>query len=104
MDQAARRPPWLAGASGDWSLSIRVQPGASRSEVCGDHDGCLKVRVAAPPVDGRANEGLRAFIAERLEVPKSAVRIDHGDTSRRKRVRVTVDCDAAMLVARLGTG
>ncbi len=102
MGGAAPRPPWLSGTPGDWVLAIRAQPGASRSGCAGEHDGCLKVRIAAPPVDGRANDALRAFLADRLDVPRAAVRIEHGDGSRRKRVRVAVDCDAGALAARLG--
>ncbi|MFM1989040.1 MAG: hypothetical protein RJA99_1997 [Pseudomonadota bacterium] len=97
------RPPWLSGARGDWSIALHVQPGASRSTAAGDHDGCLKLRIAAPPVEGRANDALRAFVAARLGVPRSAVTIERGDASRRKRVRVAADCEAADLVARLAT-
>ncbi|HMS79722.1 MAG TPA: DUF167 domain-containing protein, partial [Burkholderiaceae bacterium] len=82
MGGAAPRPPWLSGTPGDWVLAIRAQPGASRSGCAGEHDGCLKVRIAAPPVDGRANDALRAFLADRLDVPRAAVRIEHGDGSR----------------------
>ena len=78
-----------------------MQPGASRSATAGEHDGCLKLRIAAPPIDGRANDALRAFVAERLGVPRAAVTIEHGDGSRRKRLRIAADCDAADLVARL---
>jgi hypothetical protein len=95
------RPGWLSGVPGDWVLSIRAQPGAARSEAVGEHDGCLRLRIAAPPVDGRANDALRAFVAERLAVPRAAVRIEHGEGSRRKRVRVAAGFDAATLVARL---
>ena len=56
--------------------------------VAGMHDGCVKVRLAAPPVDGAANAALIEFVAERLRVPKSRVRIVTGQTSRRKVVEV----------------
>lgn len=82
-------------------LSILVQPGASRSGPSGEHDGCLRLRIAAPPVDGRANDALRAFLAARLDVPRAAVSIEQGEGSRRKRVRVAAACDAATLRARL---
>jgi len=101
-DAAAQRPPWLAGAPGDWSLLVHVQPGASRSAPAGVYDGCLKLRIAAPPIDGRANEALRAFLSERLDVPRAAIRVEHGDSSRRKRIRVTADCSEADLIGRLG--
>jgi uncharacterized protein (TIGR00251 family) len=105
--EAARvpaRPPlptWLTGVPGDWVLSIQAQPGASRCAVAGEHGDCLRVRIAAPPIDGRANDTLRAYIAERLGVPRSAVLVEHGEASRRKRVRVTAGCEAAAVVAGL---
>ena len=92
---------WLAGRPGAWSLTVHVQPGASRSGCAGEHDGCLKVRVAAPPVDGRANDALCAFLARRLGVPRSAVHVDRGATGRRKRVHVELDVPAAEIVSRL---
>lgn len=64
------------------------------------HDGCVKIRLAAPPVDGAANAELIAFVAERLAVPKSRVHLIAGETSRRK--TLTVDgFDAAAAVAAL---
>lgn len=97
----APRPAWLAGVRGDWSIVLHVQPGAARSAVAGEHDGCLKLRIAAPPIEGRANDALRAFLAERLALPRSAVSIERGDASRRKRVRVAADCEGDELVAKL---
>jgi hypothetical protein len=65
---------------------VRVQPRASRDAMEGEH--ALKVRRAAPPVEGRAKESLRRILAERLNVPLSAVRIVSGENSRNKRVAV----------------
>jgi uncharacterized protein (TIGR00251 family) len=98
---AAAVPPWLSGSPGTWHLSIHAQPGASRTEVVGDHDGCLKIRLAAPPIEGRANDALRAWLSTQLGVPRGAVTIEHGDGSRRKRVRVDCDLTRAALAARL---
>jgi uncharacterized protein (TIGR00251 family) len=67
---------------------VRVQPRASRDAMEGEHAGALKVRRAAPPVEGRAKESLRRILAERLNVPLSAVRIVSGENSRNKRVAV----------------
>jgi len=75
-----------AGASG--VLIVHVVPRATRTEVVGMHGDALRVRVAAPPVDGAANEELVRFLAERLGVPRSAIAIAAGDTSRRKRVLI----------------
>jgi len=69
-------------------ISIYVQPRASKTMVAGMHDGCVKVRLAAPPVDGAANAALIEFVAECLGVAKSRVRIVSGQTSRRKVVEV----------------
>jgi uncharacterized protein (TIGR00251 family) len=70
------------------SFAVRVQPRASRSEVTGEWDGALRVRLAAPPVDDKANEELRRLLAGRLKVPLAAVRIAHGQHSRSKRVEI----------------
>jgi uncharacterized protein len=67
-------------------LDLHVQPGAARTEFAGEHDGRLKLRLAAPPVDGKANAALVAFLAEYYGVPKRNVRIVAGTSSRRKRV------------------
>lgn len=69
-------------------FAVRVQPGAGRSQCVGEYGGALKIRIAAPPVDGRANEALRRFLAECLNVPASAVKIAAGEHSRTKRVEI----------------
>jgi hypothetical protein len=69
-------------------INVYVQPRASKTAVVGIHDGCVKIRLAAPPVDGAANAALIEYIAERLDVPKSRVRITAGLTSRRKTIEV----------------
>lgn len=99
---AAALPPWLRGEPGDWRVSLWVQPGATCTRFAGEHDGCLKVRIAAPPIEGRANEAVRRFVADRLGIPRDAVRIEHGTSSRRKRVLVAANLDADVLLASLG--
>ena len=69
-------------------VRVRVQPRASRTEVAGEHDGALKVRVAAPPVDGAANDELVRFIARRVGVARSCVRIVSGEAGRSKVVEI----------------
>jgi uncharacterized protein (TIGR00251 family) len=69
-------------------IDVYVQPRASRTEVTGRHDGCIRIRLAAPPVDGAANAALIEFVAERTRVARSAVRIVRGTTGRRKTVEV----------------
>ena len=70
------------------SFSVRVQPRASRDEIAGEYQDGLKIRLNAPPVDGRANEALRKLLASRLKVPVSAVRIASGERGRTKRVEI----------------
>lgn len=69
-------------------LELHVQPGASRSQFAGTHGGRLKVRLAAPAVDGKANAALIEFLAAHYKVPRSSVRITAGLKSRRKRVAI----------------
>lgn len=69
-------------------FSIRVLPGASRSQIIGALDGALKVKIAAPPVDGAANTELVRTLAKWLSISKSDIEIISGQTSRNKRVRI----------------
>jgi uncharacterized protein (TIGR00251 family) len=69
-------------------LAIRVQPRAKRTEVAGERGGAVVIRVSAPPVEGKANEAVEKLIADKLGVPKSAVAIVRGDSSRDKLVRI----------------
>lgn len=69
-------------------IGVYVQPRASKSAVVGMHDGNIKIRLAAPPVDGAANAALVEFIADCLHVAKSRVRIVSGSTGRRKVVEI----------------
>jgi uncharacterized protein (TIGR00251 family) len=84
----------IAAIPGGVELALIVQPRAGRTEVVGPHGGLLKIRLAAPPVDGEANDELVRFLAKALRVAKGAVSIESGATGRKKRVRVvgmTVD-------------
>ncbi|MFY9731093.1 MAG: DUF167 domain-containing protein [Candidatus Acidiferrales bacterium] len=67
-------------------FAVRVTPRASRDAIEGEYQGALKARLTAPPVEDRANDALRRFLAARLNVPVSAVRIVCGERSRNKRV------------------
>jgi uncharacterized protein (TIGR00251 family) len=69
-------------------VKIYVQPQASKTEVAGMFDGCVKVRLAAPPVDGAANRQLIEFVAAKLGISKSSVRLIAGASSRRKVLEV----------------
>jgi uncharacterized protein len=69
-------------------ISVRVQPRASRTEIAGMHGDALKIRLAAPPVDGAANEALVTFLTEHFAVARRAVTIVSGAQSRSKVVEI----------------
>lgn len=79
---------WFRQEGTDLILQIQVQPRASRDAVAGVLDGHLKIRLTTPPVDGRANEHLIAYLAKLFGVPKSGVILERGDASRRKLLRI----------------
>lgn len=81
-------------------FKVRVVPRASRTEIIGEHDGALRVRIAAPPVDGAANEELVRLLASAFSIPRSAIEILAGHTSKLKTLRV-VGLDPAMLTGSL---
>jgi len=70
-------------------LTIRVQPNARRNEIAGLHGDSLKIRIAAPAVDNKANAALIEFLGEMLDVPKFSITIRRGATGRRKIVEIT---------------
>jgi uncharacterized protein (TIGR00251 family) len=76
-------------ARGTVTFSVRVQPRASKNEIVGPWAGALKVRLSAPAVENRANDALIEFLAELLNMPKSAVRIRSGKQNRTKHVVIT---------------
>lgn len=77
--------PWCRpAAEGRITLTLHIQPGARKTGFAGIHGDALKVRLAAPPVDGKANAALVDLVAAALGVPKSAVALKSGHASRRK--------------------
>lgn len=80
--------PSVRANKGGCLLTVHVQPNASRTECVGMHGDALKIRLAARPVHGAANEELIRFIADRCAVPRASVRIDAGAEARRKRLHV----------------
>lgn len=91
--------PWCSQHADRVRLAVHVQPNASRSEVIGEVDGALKIRLNAPPVDGKANEALERFIAKRLGVARRSVSVSHGHASRQKLLEVKADLDADQVKA-----
>ncbi len=90
---------WLKPVAGGVELLVLVQPRASRTKVVGEHDGRLKIALAAPPVDGEANAALIAFLSDALGLKKAQVILLDGQTGRRKRLQITgVDAAAVELV------
>jgi uncharacterized protein (TIGR00251 family) len=85
-------------------LAVRVIPRSRRDELAGMRDGRLLVRVAAPPVDGKANAAVCALLATAAGVPKGAVSVVRGVASRDKRVRIAGEVDERALRAALGMG
>jgi uncharacterized protein (TIGR00251 family) len=70
------------------TLTLHVQPNARQNEVLGFEDGILRLKIAAPPVEGKANKELIAFLSKRLGVSKSSISIDRGQTSKSKVISI----------------
>jgi hypothetical protein len=81
---------WLQARAETVSLTLHIQPGARKTEIAGLHGDALKIRLAAPPVDGKANAALIDFLADRFAVTRSAVVLKSGQASRRKIVEIAV--------------
>jgi len=79
---------WRREDGGAIVLTLHVQPGAKRTEVAGTHGAALKIRLAAPPVDGKANTELVRFLADAFGVPLRQVTLVRGESSREKVVRI----------------
>jgi hypothetical protein len=91
---------WCRRTGEGWQISIHAQPGAKKNEVVGAHGDALKIRIASPPVDGRANEALIAYLATLLDMPRAEVSLLRGESSRRKVIFISsTDFDPARLLA-----
>lgn len=105
---AAAGPGWpcLRAAGDGCVLDLSVQPNAKKTQADGLHDGALRVRLAAPPVDGKANAALLAWLAAELRCPKRDLVLLRGEASRRKQVQVALAADvvAAWLQQCAGAG
>lgn len=96
-------PPWVSAAEGGARLEILVQPRASRTRVAGLHGDRLKIQVAAPPVEGAANDAVVRLVARLAGVPRRSVEILRGETGRRKTLLVGGADPAALAAALSGT-
>ena len=79
---------WYRWDGEDLLLWVRAQPKSSRDAFAEVLEDAIKLRITAPPVDGKANKHLQAWLAKQFRVAKSAVRIESGESSRRKRIRI----------------
>ncbi len=97
-------PALLTPRAGGCLLLVAVSPQARRTGADGLHDGCLRVRLAAPPVDGKANDTLLAWLAGELKLPRRGVRLLRGDSARRKQVEIDAPAEtvASWLASVLG--
>ena len=80
---------WWTQQTNSIRLTLHIQPGAKKTEIAGEHGDALKIRLAAPPVDGKANQALLSYLATRFGVPQRQVVLKQGETSRRKVVEIS---------------
>ncbi|MBS1169768.1 MAG: hypothetical protein H6R01_686 [Burkholderiaceae bacterium] len=79
---------WCSAIPAGIRLAVQLAPNAKKTEVLGVVEDALKLKLNAPPIDGKANDALIRFISDTLDVPKSAVNITHGTTSKRKLLEI----------------
>lgn len=84
-------------------LSFYILPNSSENKICGLHNGAIKLKLRAPPVDGAANKAIIDYLSEVLKIPKKNIEIKRGDLSRNKQVELHVDAiDEALIKQKLG--
>jgi hypothetical protein len=84
-------------------LRFYILPNSSENKICGLHNGAIKLKLRAPPVDGAANRAIIDYLSEFLKVPKKQIEIKRGDLSRNKQVELHVDViDEAVIKQKLG--
>jgi uncharacterized protein (TIGR00251 family) len=99
--RTAGPPPWLHARADGMVLALHVQPGAKRTAIVGVHGDRLKIAIASPPADGRANAALLEFLADRLRIARSGLALLSGAGSREKRVAVRSSLTLADVAAAL---
>ena len=82
-------PAFAQSATDGCTLQVRIHPGARKNAITGTHDSAIKISLTTPPIEGRANEALIAFLADQLRLPKSRIALITGATSRSKTLRIT---------------
>lgn len=93
---------WLTCTDRTIRLTLYIQPGARKTELAGEHGEALKIRLAAPPVDGKANQALIVWLAERFAVPRRDVTLLAGEKNRHKVVELAVCLNETAVLERLG--
>lgn len=87
-----REPPYVSRSDDGWYVNVKVQPGAKKSEISGvSEDNLLRIRLAAPAVENKANQALVEFVAKKLQVKKNKVTLTSGDKSRQKRLFIPAE-------------
>ncbi|MYN02578.1 hypothetical protein GTP41_10750 [Pseudoduganella sp. DS3] len=79
---------WCSPVPGGVRLAVQIQPNAKKTEVVGVLDGALKIKLAAQPIEGKANEALVKWLAGALGVARSAVTLTHGQTNKKKLLEI----------------
>lgn len=94
LRQGHKLPDWVKN-TGDttWDLLVWVQPGAKKHEIIGVREGRLKIRLAAPAVENKANKALLGYLAKTLKVRQNQFSLESGECSRQKRLRLTADTE-----------
>jgi hypothetical protein len=98
-------PPYVSESKGSAVIDVFVQPRAAKNAIVGVHGPALKLKVTAPPVEGKANRATEALIAETLGIAPSSVRVIAGESSRQKRVAISgmgaemVACELALVLS-----
>ena len=80
---------WCSAIPGGVRISVQISPNAKKSEIIGVLGDALKIRLQAQPIEGKANEALVRFLSDMLDVPRNAVAITHGQTSKRKLLEIS---------------
>jgi len=78
--------PWFKEKDGDLIINLRIMPRAAKNAVQGLHGSALKIRIQAPPVEGKANQTLIKFLSKHWKIPRADIQILSGKTGRNKRV------------------
>lgn len=88
-NQIAELPIFVVETESGWYILVKVQPGAKKSELCGISEDMLKIRLAAPAVDNKANQALVEFVAEKLQIRKNKISLTSGEKSRKKKLFIS---------------